>query len=181
MIFLEKKDQNNELKLKSSGFPSLEELKNSPGFPGSKIQKRKKLAVIECVERIPCNPCEAACPFDAIKIGNPITNLPFLDTEKCQGCGQCISVCPGLAIFMIDYNYTEDSAAVSFPYEFIPYPDPGEVITCVDRRGKEITQGKVLNIDIKGNENTAVITVKVPKKYGLQVRSIKYNRGVENG
>lgn len=177
---MERKSQNKELRLKNSGFPSLKELKNSPGFPDREIQKRKKLAVIECVERIPCNPCEEVCPFDAIKIDKPITNLPSLDIEKCRGCGQCISACPGLAIFMINYNYTEDSAAVSFPYEFIPYPDIGEVLTCVDRRGKEITVGKVLNIATRGNKNTAVVTVEVPKKYGLQVRSIKYNRGVEN-
>jgi len=37
------------------------------------------VAVIECVQNIPCNPCEAACPARAITVGQPITALPVLD------------------------------------------------------------------------------------------------------
>lgn len=82
-----------------TGIPSLEELINSPGFPSEEEMKKRPIAVIECVQGIPCNPCETACPFGAIEVGEPITNLPRLLTDKCQGCGLCIPACPGLAIF----------------------------------------------------------------------------------
>ncbi len=36
--------------------------------------------------------CEAACPFDAIHIGEKM--LPVIDREKCTGCGVCVKECP---------------------------------------------------------------------------------------
>ena len=54
---------------------------------------RGPVAVIECVQQIPCNPCEKACPFGAIEIGPDITQLPRLDLEKCRGCGICADLC----------------------------------------------------------------------------------------
>ena len=36
--------------------------------------------------------CEHACPFDAIHVGED--GLPFVDVEKCTGCGICVSACP---------------------------------------------------------------------------------------
>ena len=60
------------------------------------------VAVIECVQEIPCNPCEGACKFNAITIGEPITNLPKINETNCTGCGVCVAQCPGLAIFIVD-------------------------------------------------------------------------------
>jgi Na+-translocating ferredoxin:NAD+ oxidoreductase RNF subunit RnfB len=36
--------------------------------------------------------CEAACPFDAIKINK--SNLPEVDPKKCVSCGLCVKACP---------------------------------------------------------------------------------------
>lgn len=36
--------------------------------------------------------CEHACPFDAIHVRED--GLPFVDIEKCTGCGICVSACP---------------------------------------------------------------------------------------
>ncbi len=36
--------------------------------------------------------CEAACPFDAIHVKE--NGLPYVDIEKCTGCGICVSACP---------------------------------------------------------------------------------------
>ena len=85
--------------LRSNGVLSKEELSELPGYPSLDVIAKGPVAVIECAELIPCNPCEAACPSGAIKIGDSINNLPVLDEDKCTGCGICISSCPGLAIY----------------------------------------------------------------------------------
>jgi electron transport complex protein RnfB len=36
--------------------------------------------------------CEQVCPFDAIHIGED--HLPYVDKEKCTGCGKCVIACP---------------------------------------------------------------------------------------
>ena len=164
-----------------SGIPSEEELVNSPGYPHEEIQRKKKVAIIECVQEIPCNPCEEACKFGAISVGKPITNLPKFISEKCIGCGQCIAKCPGLAIYLLDYNYNEDEAAISFPYEYYPYPDEGEIVKAVNRKGDFVCEGKVIKVrNPKINECTAVITLAFPKKYYKEVRSMERMRGKKN-
>ena len=160
------------------GIPSEDELRNSPGFPPDSVQKQKKIVIIECVQEIPCNPCEEACKFNAIKIGNPITNLPVVDFEKCIGCGQCIAKCPGLAIFLLDYNYSKENASLSFPYEYYPLPQIGDQVIAVDRYGRDVCLAKVIKIDNKkSNECTAVVTILFPKEHFRTVRSMKRIRG----
>lgn len=44
--------------------------------------------------------CEAACPFDAIKIGDH--HLPIVDEDKCVACGKCVLACPKQLIEMVD-------------------------------------------------------------------------------
>ena len=89
---------------REDGALELREVKGCPGWPGEECLERKKVAVLECVEDIPCNPCEVSCPTGAIVVGAPITNLPRIDGEKCTGCGLCVAVCPGLAIFLVERN-----------------------------------------------------------------------------
>lgn len=167
---------NNGIKV--SGIPSEKELVNSPGYPSEEIQKKKKVVLIECVQEIPCNPCEEACKFGAIYVGKPITNLPQVDFEKCIGCGQCIAKCPGLAIYLLDYNYSYNEAAISFPYEYHPLPNEGEIVKAVDRKGNFVCKGKVIKVrNPKVNECTAVITIIFPKQYYKEIRSIERIRG----
>lgn len=44
--------------------------------------------------------CVAACPFDAIKMGE--NGLPVFDKSKCVGCGKCRSACPKRLISILD-------------------------------------------------------------------------------
>ncbi len=156
-----------------TGMPSLEELQNSPGTPSLERIEKGSVAFIECVQDIPCNPCEKACPFGAITVGNPITNLPSLDEEKCTGCGVCIAKCPGLAIFRIHKNYTDNTALVEFPYEYFPLPQKGEEVPCGDRAGEFVTMGKVSSVkNPKAYDGTSVITVEIPKEFYNDVRTI---------
>lgn len=159
--------------IRLTGIPSAEELAASPGIPGRKRLEKGPVAYIECVQEIPCNPCEKACPFGAIQVGKPITNLPRLDEEKCTGCGICIAQCPGLAIFKIDKKYTANSSLVEFPYEYLPLPKEGEIVPCGNRAGEYLVDGKVVRVkNQRTHDGTAVIAVEVPQEYCLDVRTI---------
>ncbi|MEL7623969.1 MAG: 4Fe-4S binding protein [Clostridiales bacterium] len=156
-----------------TGVPSKEELAKIPGMPSEARMAKGPVAVIECVQEIPCNPCEAACPFGAIGVGEPITSLPVLDEEKCTGCGACVAACPGLAIFTVNMAYSETEAAVAFPYEYRPLPAKNDLVEAVDREGKVVSRGRVLDIKMpKAFKQTAVVTLAVPKAMGFQVRGL---------
>lgn len=174
---------NNQLLLWTSkgaaaeGIPTPNELKKTPGYPSLKRLQEGPCAVIECIEEIPCDPCEIACPAGAIKIGSSITNLPVLDEDKCTGCGVCISSCPGLAIFVLSLNYTDELALISFPFEFFPLPKVGEEVSTIDREGRTVCKGKVVKILNKSKQDrTPVVSISIPKKYALVVRGISVKK-----
>lgn len=140
--------------------------------------KRGPRAVIECPEEIPCDPCEEACPRGAISVGRPITNRPVLEEGKCTGCGACVAACPGLAIFVVDPDYSKTEATVAFPYEYLPRPSPGDDVAAVDRTGSQVCKAKVLSVARPPRyDRTAVVTVAVPKGAESQVRGIARTRG----
>ena len=167
-------------KKQEAGVVSLVELRASPGYPSEKRLESGAVAVIECIQEIPCNPCESACRFHAIVVGEPITNLPRLVEEKCRGCGECIAACPGLAIFLVNRIYSPTEAAVSVPYEYLPMPEVGSAVDALDRHGEPICSGSVIRIARSGrNDNTAVVTLVVPAHYSDQVRSFRMTDGSE--
>ncbi len=129
-------------------------------------------AVTECVEEIPCNPCEEACPVGAITVGDPITNPPTLDFEKCTGCGTCVGVCPGLAIFLLDLS--GGTAKVTLPHELLPVPEVGEEVELLSRAGEVLGKGKVVRTRKAGT--TWVVTVELPEELLLEVRAIRGSR-----
>jgi len=129
---------------------------------------KKGVAVIECVQEIPCNPCVAICPFQAISMDG-INGIPIVDFNKCTGCKQCVSICPGLAIFIIKTK--DNKAHITIPYEFLPVPAKGDIVTALDREGKERGEGKVIQILKRGK--TSVITIEADKKLAMNIRNIK--------
>lgn len=158
----------------------MERLRACPGFPDEQAFERGPVAVIECVEEIPCNPCEAACRFGAIRVGEPITALPRLIAEHCRGCRQCISACPGLAVFVVDMGYSESKACVSMPYELLPIPRAGEVVVALDREGEPVCEGNVVRVeDDARNDFCRVVSIVVPKMYANVVRGLSTNRKQE--
>ena len=157
-----------------AGVASLAELRASPGYPSEERLETGPVVVIECIQEIPCNPCESACRFNAIVVGEPITNLPRLIEQKCRGCGECIPACPGMAIFLVNRTYSPEEAAVSIPYEYFPLPEISSTVDALDRRGERVCSGRVIRVsNPKKNDNTAVVTVAVPKCYSDQVRSLR--------
>ena len=163
------------MSLEKDGYPDLEEMKKSPGYPSDQRLAEGSCIVIECNQEIPCNPCETACKFGAIKVGQPITNLPVLEEKLCNGCGNCIADCPGLAIFLVNKTYASGKALLAFPDEYYPLPQKGEIVQAVNRAGKIVGKGKVIRIiNPPKNDRTPVVYLEIPLELADEVRSIKY-------
>lgn len=156
------------------GYPSMDEIKEANGWPDEERFEKGPVAVVECVQQIPCNPCESACPLHAIHIGEPITNTPQVDREKCIGCGMCVAACPGLAIFLVDKSYSETEATVSFPFEYDPLPEEGAEIDALSRAGEYVCKGRVIKVmNPKKNDHTPVVTIAIPKEHADTVRTMR--------
>lgn len=157
-----------------TGVPSEEELRRSPGYPAPEDFERGPIAVIECVQEIPCNPCELACRQGAIVVGKPITNLPRFDPQRCTGCGLCVAQCPGLAIFLVHLHFSEEEALVTFPYEFLPRPSAGEQVDAVNRAGEVVCRGRVVKVwSAPAFDQTLVVTLAIPKAFAHEVRGMR--------
>ena len=157
-----------------TGYLTEEELQDSPGVPTAARRQKGPVAVIECLEDIPCNPCESSCNVGAIVVGADITNLPHLDGEKCVACQTCVYICPGQAIFMIDESLPRDRASVMMPYEYRPLPEKDDVVTALDRAGKELGDAKVLAVrQTKKMDQTATVTIEIPQDWSMQARAIR--------
>ena len=162
---------------KNTGGNPFWKLEDFPEYPSEERFRKGPIAVIECRQEIPCDPCAFICPHGAIVVGKPITKLPRLDDEKCTGCGLCIPACPGLGIFIIDKTYSKNEALVQLPHELVPLPKTGEIVNCLDRNGEKITAGKVVKIlNPKRYDCTPIVSVVVDKKYADEVRAIVLRR-----
>ena len=166
---------------KKNGILTKELLAQIPGYKMDAVRNAKgPVVVMECAEHIPCNPCETSCPQHAITIGDNITNLPSVDPEKCVGCGMCVAVCPGLAIFVINAHYAPGRASIMFAYEYLPVPAKGDVVTAVDRAGNPVCEAVVEKVVMaKSYDMTRVITISIPEEYIEDVRGIARKKGAE--
>ena len=143
-------------------FPSLERINKGP------------VAVVECYQKIPCNPCESSCPAGAICIGEDINNIPVRDENRCTGCGICVSKCPGLAIMIVDGSKSPDTVEFRIPYEFLPLPEPGEKVIGLDRAGRPICEAKVVKVmNPPSFDRTPVVTLEVERKYLYDFRNFR--------
>lgn len=134
----------------------------------SKKQLEKGVAIIECVQKIPCNPCVDSCPTGAISMKD-INDIPLVDYDKCIACSKCVGICPGLAIFVVKCK--DDKAFITLPYEFLPEPVVGKKVQVLDRGGKIVGNGIVKKVVKK--DKTFVVTIEVKKDHLMIVRNIK--------
>lgn len=156
------------------GYPSMEEIKKANGYPADDRFAKGPIAVVECVQEIPCNPCEGACPFHAIEVGQPITNCPHVDPDKCTGCCSCVSACSGLAIVVVDKTYSATEGTVSFPFEYLPLPEKGMEVDALSRAGEFVCKGTIVRVmNPARNDHTPVVTVAIPKEFTDTVRTIR--------
>jgi len=133
------------------------------------------VAVVECFQEIPCNPCVKACRRGAITMPGDINALPEVDASLCNGCSLCISFCPGLAIFVVDKTYSDDLALVKLPFEYVPVPQEGQFVTGLSRAGEELGSFEVVRVTSGGAKNmTYTISLAVPQALAMEVRDIKF-------
>ncbi len=163
--------------MSKTGYLTEEELDKGPRNPSEGRRRKGPVAVIECIQDIPCNPCEASCPEGAIQVGEDITNLPHLLEEKCIGCQSCLPPCPGQAIFLVDESSAEGVARVTMPYEFLPLPEKEEIVIALDRAGQELGDAAVIRVRKTDKmDHTALVTIEVPKEWSMRARAFKLKR-----
>jgi len=132
------------------------------------------VAIVECFQEIPCDPCVKACQRGAITMPRDINALPVVNYDLCNGCGLCISMCPGLAIFIVDKTYSKEMALVRLPFEYLPVPGQGQFVKALDRAGEELGVFEVIKVTSGGKINkTYTITVAVPQDLAMEVRGLE--------
>ncbi len=131
--------------------------------------------VIHCTQEIPCDPCSAICPQGLIHIEETdIRKTPvFLGNNYCCGvCEQCVSICPGLAITLVDYRNNPEKPIVSIPYEYPRerLPEDKKVIV-TDTKGNELGKVHIVEVDsIPASDRTIIVRVEAPKAIAHQYR-----------
>ena len=132
------------------------------------------IAIAECFQEIPCDPCVKACKLGAITLQKDVNSLPIVDAHLCNGCGLCIPMCPGLAIFVIDKNYSEERALVRLPFEYVPVPRAGQYVSGLSRAGEVLGDFEVIKVISGGKINkTYTVSLAVPKELAMEVRDIR--------
>jgi len=156
----------------NDGIPTKEDLLSVS--PSQERLEKGSVAIVECFQEIPCDPCVKACKFGAITMPGDINDLPLVDSELCNGCGLCISLCPGLAIFVVDKTWSKDLALVKLPFEYVPVPEKGQFAAGLDRAGKELGWFEVIRVTSGGKKNmTRTISLAVPQELAMDVRNIR--------
>ena len=158
--------------LKNTGVPTLEDIEKIT--PAAQRRKKGAVAVIECFQNIPCNPCNTSCTTGAIQAFNNINDLPIINEDKCTGCALCVGACPGLAIFVIDETYSENEALIKIPYEYLPIPVTNSIVDVTNRLGEVVGKGRIVQVtNSKKNDKTLILGISVPKELSMVVRGIK--------
>jgi len=133
--------------------------------------------VIHCVQEIPCNPCSESCLSQSLAIDSEsIMALPSFN-GRCVGCGRCISICPGLAITLVDIGYDDakEKALAITPWEL---PDGsiriGEERTTTGFEGEIIGKGRIVAIKESAWQNRRkLIFIEVPYDEATKVAGIR--------
>ncbi|MBN2036057.1 MAG: FAD-dependent oxidoreductase [Chitinispirillaceae bacterium] len=134
--------------------------------------------VFHCSQEIPCNPCSSICPKGCIAIeGDDITGLPVFRPgagDACSGCGQCVAICPGLAITLCDYRKARErgSVLVSIPHEFSGDAiTAGTLVTVLDTTGTVL--GNVTVDSVRTVKKVLIVKVQAPFPIAKRIAGIR--------
>jgi Fe-S-cluster-containing hydrogenase component 2 len=160
--------------LEKTGIPTAEEI--VAAFPSAERLAQGPVAVIECFQRIPCNPCATSCPRGAILPFGDINDLPVINYADCNGCTLCITKCPGLAIMVVDMTWKDAAglgrALIKLPYEFRPLPAVGDEVVATDRAGAFVAMAEVVQVLLNHSMNKVpIVSIAVDKSLVRTVRN----------
>ena len=131
---------------------------DEPRIPFAERMEKRGFVLIDCLYGFACNPCSFACRYGAITKSSTST-VPMIDYDKCIGCMECVSQCPGLAIF----GYNTGRRQLYLPIEYAA--ESGNDVFLVDNDGKKVGEGIIKRILIKPNR-TNVAIVNATEIYG---------------
>lgn len=135
--------------------------------------------VLHCNQEIPCDPCTTICPKNLIRIdGQDIRNIPqFLrsEAEDCIGCLRCVSICPGLAISLVDFRKRAGTALVSLPYEQEAASlKPGDLVMVTDTAGNALCSLPVHALrKLAGFSGTHIVSVEAPAEIAARIAGLR--------
>ena len=167
-----------------------EVLKSHPGPVTEREYPQKQEGVypiIHCKQEIPCNPCSTACSEGKIIIkGGGLLGLPQYEgledlvtySSDCIGCGQCVAICPGLAITLVDYRKNKDNPLVTLPAEvFNNKVEKGEKLMVVDEEGEELGEYEVVRSRILANHpKTQLVSFELPHEIAARAISFRIQK-----
>jgi len=130
--------------------------------------------MLHCLQQIPCNPCSSVCPTGAIHMqGHPIMGNPYYE-GKCIGCGQCVAICPGLAITLVDYRKGATHPTVTVPYELGNFAvHVGDSVPAVDILGNPLGSFEVTDVTAVQKNLTQLVRLRVPAELAPHVVSFR--------
>ncbi len=112
--------------------------------------RTKPFVIADCLYGFACNPCSFACRQGAITKSST-SATPVIDYDKCIGCMDCVSQCPGLAIF----GYNPGKQQLFLPFEF---EDPqSKDVFLVDDNGAIVGEGVIERILHKPNKTHVAV------------------------
>lgn len=167
-------------------------LQSRPGktvnYKPDQLDELKVYPLIRCIQEIPCDPCVDYCPKRLIKlVDNSIMSLPEFqiptsDKDACSGCGQCVMVCPGLAISLIYPTHDPEKKTVKLMLPFELDRDllqVGQEVECVDYDGAPICKGKILDIKARKKEKRILVFLEIPYGMRFNVATFRLDQPVE--
>jgi sarcosine oxidase, subunit alpha len=132
--------------------------------------------VFHCAQEIPCNPCTSVCPKHAIVIeGDDIMGLPEFRGEECSACEQCVAVCPGLALTLVDYREDPNNPVVTIPHEYAADSiTKGDTVTVLDTEGAVLGNVEVVRVrGPKFADRAQLVRVRAPAEMAKQIAGIR--------
>ncbi len=146
-------------------------IKDTPPLPSPEGVR----PVFHCTQEIPCNPCTSICPENIITTEKDlITGLPHVeDLEQCKGCLNCVAICPGLAVSVVDYRKDKAFPTVTLPYEMTRETvEKGKMITITDVDGNVIGDYSVQRVVANKKKFPGTLMVQIKMEALLAPRAI---------
>jgi NADPH-dependent 2,4-dienoyl-CoA reductase/sulfur reductase-like enzyme/Fe-S-cluster-containing hydrogenase component 2 len=137
--------------------------------------------VLHCSQEIPCNPCTSVCSQGAIVIDEvDIRKVPDYISKQigkeCIACEKCVTICPGLAITLVDVRKEpSDTALVTIPYEFEKGSlKVGDHVTVLNTLGVALGSVEVVRTRIaKTTDRTVLVKVRALREIANQIAGIE--------